>query len=170
MKKKMKHHRISKNKNALQRMKVRPVVVLERGELDKKIFDLVLKKLYENSDRNTLHLENEIYAPSNVKLPANEAERIWEVMISSGWITPVIGFGNSGRVELTKSGYQLMAQFGGYSEYLNTINQPNQPQTIILPIQVQDDDSQEIPRIPGKSDNDKAAHKMGVRRSKYTRK
>lgn len=151
-------------------MKVRPVVVVERSELDKKIFDLVLKKLYDNSDKNMLHLENEIYGPSNVKLPSAEAERIWEVMISSGWITPVIGFGNNGKVELTRSGYQLMAQFGGYSEYLATMNQPAQPQTIILPIQIQED-TPALPQIKGESEKGgKAAQKNSTRKSKYSGK
>jgi hypothetical protein len=166
----MTHHRVSKNKKALQRMKVRPVVVVERGELDKKIFDLVLKKLYDNSDKNMLHLEKEIYAPSNVQLPTSESERIWEVMISSGWITPVIGFGNNGKVELTRAGYQLMAQFGGYSEYLASINQPSQPQTIILPIQIQEDDTPALPQVTGKSEKGKAAQKYNHKKSKYGKK
>src|SRR5690606_13177217 len=102
---------------------------------------------FDNTVKNTLHLENEIYAPSNIKLPAEDAERIWEIMISSGLVTSVIGFGNSGRIELTRAGYQLMAQYGGYSQYLAMVNQPLPPQTIILPIQVQENPEPEQPDI-----------------------
>lgn len=143
----MSHRRFDKNKKALERLHTREAEVVEHKQMDQQVFDIVLKKLYDNSAKNMLHLENEIYAPSNIKLPAEDAERIWEVMISTGWVTPVIGFGNSGKVELTRAGYQLMAQYGGYSQYLATVNQPAPPQTIILPIQVQEDPEPEKPQI-----------------------
>ncbi|MCD6063545.1 MAG: hypothetical protein K0R82_1456 [Flavipsychrobacter sp.] len=165
----MKQNRIKKNQQALQRMKIRPVEVIDRTAADKNIFDIVLKHLYNNADA-ALHLENQIYAPNNVRLNNKESERLWEVMISSGWVTPVIGFGNAGKVELTKTGYQLMSQFGGYSEYLTAVQATQQPQTIILPIQIQDDDNeqQSIP-LPAAGETAKTAQKIS-RKSKYQRK
>jgi len=136
----MSHRRINnKGKKAVVRMHTREAGIIDHKEADQRIFDTILKKLYDNTAKNMLHLENEIYAPSNITLKPEDAERIWEVMISTGWVTPVIGFGNSGKVELTRAGYQLMAQYGGYSQYLASVNQPAQPQTIILPIQVQEE-------------------------------
>jgi hypothetical protein len=58
------------------------------------------------------------------------------VLTSSGWVSPTIGFGKAGKLELTKAGFLMMSQFGGYSQYLASA-QSNQPQTIILPIQVE---------------------------------
>lgn len=162
----MKQNRIKKNQKALQRMKVRPAEVIDRSVADKNIFDIVLKHLYNNAD-SALHLENQIYAPNNVKLNNKESERLWEVMISSGWVTPVIGFGNAGKVELTKTGYQLMSQFGGYSEYLIAVQATQQPQTIILPIQIQDDDNEQQPiPLPAAGETSQKIN----RKSKYTKK
>lgn len=126
-------------------MKVKPTIVLDRSMLDKAIIDLVLKSLYNNADKEALHIEKDIYEPSQIKLPIKESERIWDVMIASGWISPVIGFGNSGKIELTREGTQLMAQFGGYAEYLDAVSKSsNQQQTVILPIQVDDNNDPQI--------------------------
>lgn len=165
----MKPNRIRKHQQALQRMKVRPVEVIDRTASDKNIFDTVLKQLYNNAD-DSLHLENQIYAPNNIRLNKKESERLWEVMISSGWVTPVIGFGNAGKVELTKTGYQLMSQFGGYSEYLTAAAAANQqPQTIILPIQIQDDQEEQTIQLPAADQQAKSAKQI-VKKNKYNRR
>jgi hypothetical protein len=136
----MSQRRPEKNRKAVHRLHTREASIVEYKQIDQVVLDVVLKKLFDNTVKNMLHLENEIYAPSNIKLHPEDAERIWEIMISTGWVTPVIGFGNSGKVELTRAGYQFMAQYGGYSQYLAAVNQPAQPQTIILPIQIQGED------------------------------
>lgn len=164
----MKQNRIRKYHKAL---KVEAAPVIDRMTADKNLFDMVLKQLYNNAD-NALHLENQIYTPNNVKLNNKESERIWEIMISSGWVTPVIGFGNAGKVELTKTGYQLMSQFGGYSEYLTAVQSSQQPQTIILPIQIQgQDEENEAHQLQAAGSEEKtAAKKMIVRKSKYSKR
>ncbi|XZF15281.1 hypothetical protein ACTHGU_04025 [Chitinophagaceae bacterium MMS25-I14] len=95
-----------------------PEIYIDRGDMDIRLFDLVLKMLYENSDKSTLHLENEILKPFNINLPPKENERIWDVLLSSGFVSPVVGFGNAGKIELTKTGYQIMSQYGAYSKFL----------------------------------------------------
>lgn len=156
----MKHLRTSKNRKALDRLKTKPAIALDRSEMDRKVFDLVLKTLYNNAGKSGLHVENEILAACRISLPSNENSRLWEVMTSTGWVSPVIGFGNAGKLELTKAGVQLMAQFGGYSEYLTSMqNSQQQPQTIILPIQMQaeEEPKQEVHELPGKEN--KVAHR-----------
>ena len=136
---------MEKNRRVLRRMKVKPTIVLDRSSLDKAIIDLILKSLYNNADKEALHIDKDIYDPNNIKLPLKESERIWEVMIASGWISPVIGFGNAGKIELTREGTQLMAQFGGYKEYLDAMSQSNnQQQTVILPIQIEENQDPQI--------------------------
>lgn len=148
-----------KNRRVLRRMKVKPTIVLDRSSLDKAVIDLILKCLYNNADKEALHIEKDIYEPNNIKLPLKESERIWNVMIASGWISPVIGFGNAGKIELTREGTQLMAQFGGYKEYLDAVSQSNnQQQTVILPIQI--DESQD-PQITPCEDEKKQKPKKG---------
>lgn len=129
----------NKNRRALKRMKVKPAaipMVLDQSDVDKHIIDTVLSTLYNNSDKDAMHLEAEIYKPHNIQMPIKEAERIWEIIKASGLITPVIGFGNSGKVELTREGYQLMAQYGSYKNYLNILHAPQQQPTFILPLSI----------------------------------
>jgi hypothetical protein len=128
----------NKNRRALKRMKVRPAVlptILDQSTFDKNIIDIILNTLYNNSHTDAMHLENEIYKPNNVTLSPKETERIWEILKASGWVTPVIGFGNSGKIEMTREGYQLMAQYGSYKSYLNALQAPQQ-QTFIVPFQL----------------------------------
>jgi len=134
-----------KNRRSIRRMKVKPTIMLDRNGLDKIVIDIVLKSLYNNADKDVLHLENDIYTPNGIKLPLKESERIWDVLKLSGWVSPVIGFGNAGKIELTREGYQLMSQFGGYKEYLDALsNNNNQQQTLILPIQIEDNQDPQI--------------------------
>ena len=123
---------IHKNQRLVKRLKVSLPPVIDRNQLDRFVIDTVLKTLYNNADIDTLHLESQIYKPNGIRMSRKESERLWSVMVSSGWINPVIGFGNSGKISLSRDGYQLMAQYGGYSEYLAAIHAVNQP-TIILP-------------------------------------
>ncbi|MBS1772150.1 MAG: hypothetical protein JST82_04775 [Bacteroidetes bacterium] len=122
-----------KNQRALSRM--RQLQAASANQTDQTVVDTVLSVLYNNSDKDSMHLEKDIYRPLNIKLSNKDAERVWEILFSSGWINPVVGFGNSGKVELTSAGYQLMSQYGSYSDYLASIRN-NQPQTIILPLQM----------------------------------
>ncbi|RYE25592.1 MAG: hypothetical protein EOP51_03595 [Sphingobacteriales bacterium] len=154
----MKHIRTGKNKRGIKRFKVQKLGEINTSEVDKQVFDTVLTTLYNNADKDVLHLEKEIYQPNGIMLTLKHSERLWEVMLSSGWVSPVIGFGNSGKVALTQSGYQLMAQYGGYSKFLEAqqIAQQQQPQTIILPLQVQGEEqpqpqSEQKPEAPSKA-------------------
>ena len=140
----------NKNRRALKRMKVRPAVlptILDQSSFDKNIIDIILNTLYNNSHTDAMHLENEIYKPNNVNLPVKETERIWEILKASGWVTPVIGFGNSGKIEMTREGYQLMAQYGSYKSYLNALQAPQQQQTFIVPFQLETGGETEEPEV-----------------------
>lgn len=132
----MKHLRISKQKKALQLINQWNE---HRSQMDKSLFDVVLKTLYVNS-KSELDLEKEIFAAANLKVPHTESERIWNVLMSSGLVSAAVGFGKAGKVELTKQGYQLMAQFGSYKQYLESVEASQKPQTIIMPFSVSDED------------------------------
>jgi len=107
------------------------MTIVDRNEIDIAIIDIVLKALYHNSHIDTLHIENDIYKNANINIPMVEAERLWEVMLSSGLVNPVAGFGNAGKLKLSRTGYQLMAQFGGYKDYMESLKNPQVPQIII---------------------------------------
>lgn len=139
-----KNIRISKQKKGKVIM-LEPKSAAERVELDKNVVDLVLRMLYENADKNSLDLQKDIFEKSRIALPRNETQRLWDVITSSGWVSPSIGFGKAGKLELTKAGFLMMSQFGGYSQYLTSMQTGNQPQTIILPIQVEGEEE-----VPGK--------------------
>ena len=92
----------------------------DHAELDKSLCDLVLHSLYDNAHKSAMNLENEIFEPNHVKLPIQESQRIWNVLLGSGWVVPCVGFGNAGKIGLSKAGYQLMVQFGGYKQFLDS--------------------------------------------------
>lgn len=120
------HNRRAKMKKS----EIKPITIVDRNEIDVKIIDLVLKTLYHNSHIDTLHIERDIYQKAKLKIPYIEAERLWEVMLNTGLVNPVAGFGNAGKLKLSRTGYQLMAQYGGYTEYIKTVKRPSPPEEI----------------------------------------
>lgn len=125
--KRSRHH----NRRAkLKKSEIKPITIVDRNEIDVKIIDLVLKTLYHNSHIDTLHIERDIYHKAKLKIPYIEAERLWEVMLNTGLVNPVAGFGNAGKLKLSRTGYQLMAQYGGYTEYIKTVRKPSPPEEI----------------------------------------
>ncbi|MCB0697148.1 MAG: hypothetical protein KDC07_07270 [Chitinophagaceae bacterium] len=119
------HNRANKLKKA--EIKAAPI---DRNDIDIAIIDIVLKALYYNSHIDTLNVETDIYKNANIKIPYVESERLWEVMINSGLVNPVAGFGNAGKLKLSRTGYQLMAQFGGYKEYMEAMKNSNAQGTV----------------------------------------
>jgi len=105
-------------KSVRQEKKTPTVNALDHSEIDKSLCDLVLHSLYDNAHKSAMSLENEIFEPNHVKLPIQESQRIWNVLLGSGWVVPCVGFGNAGKIGLSKAGYQLMVQFGGYKQFL----------------------------------------------------
>ncbi len=143
----MKGKQIRIRKQKKQQIILSPSSPAERTELDKRVFDMVLRTLFENADENLLDLHKDIFEKSRITLPQKELQRIWDVLTGSGWVTPAIGFGKAGKLELTKAGFQMMSQFGNYTQYLASTQAGQQPQTIILPIQVEGEDSTSVPEI-----------------------
>ena len=127
--------RINRSKK-IRKITLAPASPAERLELDKNVIDLALRMLFENADKNAIDLHKDVLEKARIVLPKKELQRIWDVLTSSGWVSPTIGFGKAGKLELTKAGFQMMSQFGGYTQYLASI-QNNQPQTIILPLQIE---------------------------------
>jgi len=132
-----------KSKNT-KKIALSPSTPAERLELDKNVIDLTLRALFENADKNSIDLHKDILDKARIVLPQKETQRIWDVLTSSGWVSPTIGFGKAGKLELTKAGFQMMSQFGGYMQYLASMQQSNQPQTIILPIQIEGETATDI--------------------------
>jgi len=111
----MKKSRIEKMKKTQTDNAHQPTIT--REDMDRLLFDLILSELYENSDINAISYD-EILKKHQVEIPDKEKERIWDILVNSMWVSPVVGFGQSGKLELTSQGYQLMTQFGSYSNYL----------------------------------------------------
>jgi hypothetical protein len=133
-----------RNRKGLRMLKGKSPAIIDHSEQDKAILDQIIRTLYDNSDKATLNLDNDIYKPLGINLPDKEYERLWEVMLSTGLISPVVGFGNSGKVELSHAGYQLMTQFGSYKNYVVSMQNNHGPQTVILPIQIEGDQPEAV--------------------------
>jgi hypothetical protein len=105
--------------------KEQPNRTITRQDMDRMIFDVVLGELYENADVNALPYDG-ILEKYKIALPNKEKERLWEILAGSVWVNPMIGFGQAGKLELTTQGFQMMEQFGSYSNFLATTQPPSQ--------------------------------------------
>ncbi len=92
------------------------------------IIDTTLQELYNEGDRITKKLDKEILRPHRIRISEQEYERIWEILMSTGLVNGVIGFGNTGKLNLTNEGYQLMRQFGSYSSFVEQKEKMQQQQ------------------------------------------
>lgn len=145
------HHN---RQDKLKKTNLTPVTIADRNEVDVSIIDLVLKSLYYNSHIDVLNVDEDIYKKAGVKIPFMESERLWEVMISSGLVNPVAGFGNAGKLKLSRTGYQLMAQFGGYREYMDSLKKSQEQTQIVLEMpeeKMPDSDCKELTDKKGRS-------------------
>lgn len=90
----------------------------QRVALDRDMMNIVTKILFEDSQKDELDLQKDVIDKSNVIFPQKEVERIWNVLIGSTWISPIVGFGKAGKLELTNAGLQMMSQYGSYKNFL----------------------------------------------------
>lgn len=111
----MKKSRIQKHKNTQDKKQQGNVIT--RQDMDRMIFDMVMGEIYEHSDVNELMFDD-ILGKYKVQLPENEKQRLWDVITNTSWVSPKMGFGQAGKLELTQQGYQLMSQYGSYSNYV----------------------------------------------------
>lgn len=108
--------------------------MVDKKQLDVLVIDAALKSLYNDGDKVTRSLSEEILKPSKINISEKDAGRIWDIMVNTGLVNSVIGFGNAGKLSLTNEGYQLMTQFGSYSAFLEEKNkQAQQGQNMMFP-------------------------------------
>ncbi len=105
----------------------------DKKQMDARIIDSALNALYNDGDKVTRSLQEDILRPANIRMSEKEIARIWDIMINMGLVHAVIGFGNSGKLDLTNEGYQLMNQFGSYSAFLDEKNKQTQGQSMVFP-------------------------------------
>lgn len=113
-------HNANKKQKIVQRFKNRSSVgaKVTQKQIDIALTDLVLAKLYNDGDRQPASLEDDILTPAKIKFTAGGVDRLWDILLSTGLVSPVIGFKRSGRLAITNQGYQLMSQFGSYSNFI----------------------------------------------------
>jgi len=122
-------------KTAVQRFKNRVPMpaMMDKKKQDVLVIDAALKALYNDGDKVIRSLNDEILKPNHINIPEKDSGRIWDIMVNTGLVNPVIGFGNSGKLSLTNEGYQLMTQFGSYSAFLDEKNRQVQGQNMMFP-------------------------------------
>jgi len=134
----------AKKQTSIQRLRSRSAPMPAQREQDIKVIDTTVKALYNDGDRMPLDFRKEILNRHKINIGDRYTERIWDILLSTGLVSPVIGFGNSGKLTLTNDGYQLMNKFGSYSAFLEAMQKEQQVQQgIQLPqfiIQTEDDD------------------------------
>lgn len=111
------------------------------------LLDLSMKALYNEGDKRELNLVEEILKPHRIEFHDEKSlESYWDIITNSGFIKPSIGFGNNGKVSLSKAGFDVMSQFGSYMDFLQTQNaQKNiiigSPVEVITPIEENEEEN-----------------------------
>ena len=109
-----------RRKKAMERFKNRVPLpaMLDRKQQDILIIDKTLASLYNDGDKIIRSLQEDVLKGNKINLNDKDTDRIWDILMNSGLVHAVIGFGNTGKMDLTNEGYQLMSQFGSYSGFL----------------------------------------------------
>lgn len=145
----------NKRKKIVERYKNRipPPNMQDRKQQDIHIIDTALKSLYNDGDKITRSLQDDILKPNQIRMTEKDTGRIWDIMINTGLVNAVIGFGNSGKLALSNEGYQLMSQFGSYGAFLEERDKQNhQGQNMMFPqfiIEQADDKEEKNEEEPG---------------------
>jgi hypothetical protein len=86
------------------------------------LLEYILKVLYNNLDKNEMHLEREILLPTQIQLTEKESEHIREILINTNLVKNSVGFGKNGFVYLTAAGIQVMKQHKTYHNFQKATN------------------------------------------------
>jgi hypothetical protein len=116
----MKKESANKKQRIIRRFHNRSSVgaMVSQKQIDVALTGLVLSKLYNNGDKQPASLKEDILIPSQIKFTNQGVDRLWDILLSTGLVSPVIGFGHSGQLSITNQGYQLMSQFGSYTNFI----------------------------------------------------
>lgn len=84
------------------------------------LLNVSLKALYNDGDKVELRLVEDILTPNQIQFEDDKShESFWDILTHSGLINPSIGFGNNGKVSISKAGFDIMTHYGSYANYLN---------------------------------------------------
>jgi hypothetical protein len=151
-------------KKAIQRFKNRTPMpgMVDKKQLDIIVIDAALKSLYNDGDKVTRSLTEDILKPCKINITEKDAGRIWDIMVNTGLVNSVIGFGNAGKLSLTNEGYQLMTQFGSYSAFLEEKNkQSQQGQNMMFPQFIIESADDKEEKKEGEEEEKKAVGRKG---------
>lgn len=83
------------------------------------LLNISLKALYNDGDKVELRLVEDILTPNQIQFNDDKThESFWDILTNSGLINPSIGFGNNGKVSISKAGFDIMTHYGSYANYL----------------------------------------------------
>lgn len=100
-------------------------VQLTQKDISNILIDISMKELYNQGDKRELRLVEDILTPNKIKFSNEQSlESYWDIITNSGFVKPSIGFGNNGKVSLSKAGFDLMNQFGSYMDFLRAQEPP----------------------------------------------
>jgi hypothetical protein len=124
-----------KRKKGMERFKNRVPLpaMIDRKQQDILIIDKALESLYNDGDKVIRSLQDDVLKPNKVTLSEKDTARLWDLMVSTGLVHAVVGFGNSGKLDLTNEGYQLMSQFGSYGAFLQEHQRQQAQQSMPFP-------------------------------------
>lgn len=119
-------------------------IQLTQKDISNILIDMSMRALYNDGDKRELRLVEDILTPNSIQFNDEKSlESYWDIITNSGFIKPSIGFGNNGKVSLSKSGFDLMNQFGGYMNFLQSQNNPQGKMNIPQPPMPSDTEEEE---------------------------
>lgn len=166
MAKRLRPVQLNKKLKVINRLKTRKTTeaTVDQKAEDLHLIDLVLEKLFNGGDKQTASLEEDVLLAHKIPYTEPGRERLWDLLVNTGFVQPVIGFGKAGRLSLTSEGYQLMTRFGSYSKFIEERQRQAQSQSqgqamTRFIIATSPDTEQDQPEAdpPGEDDADKPA-------------
>lgn len=82
------------------------------------VIEYVIQQLYQNLDKNEMHLEKDLLIPAGLELDDKQSEHLRELLLATQLIKPSIGFGKNGFIYLTGQGIQIIKTYGSYRNFI----------------------------------------------------
>lgn len=113
------------NKNMDEKANHAQKVQLTPKDVSNILLDISMKALYNDGDKVELRLVEDILDPNKIQFNDEKSlESYWDIITNSGFVKPSIGFGNNGKISLSKVGFDVMSQFGSYMAFLQSQQNP----------------------------------------------
>lgn len=112
------------NVQTMLRLKQQQEPLLTKEQLDLVVIDVTLRELFNDGDKVVKDFKKDILEKYNIYYDDKMIERFWDILDATNLVNPVVGFGNTDKLNLSTEGYNLMLKFGSYKNFVQSMMQP----------------------------------------------